>query len=303
MFHIIESITLYSRKLKNQLLSVAKADFSVFLGLQWALLGLLCVGCKSDFSTSHRFKGEYIVRHSNDSFVELKELQPEKRQAYPWEEGWVCDCPKITKNYFRCQGSALNPYRIIERNKSAERLYDCGGPQKHSLPIKDQEEFIYPILIDLLNHIQSKTGKRVIITCGHCCPEHNAYLSPTGLNIPSKHMIGAEVDFYVQGMEYNPQEVVELIFNYYKDNPKYEGKKEFIDFKRIEKNEKDQQAFVIAPWANKEIYIKILTKNEGRDFDNRHPYPYICIQVRYDMEKRENVFYSWEQAFYNLYRS
>ena len=30
---------------------------------------------------------------------------------------------------------------------------------------------------------------------------------------------------------------------------------------------------LIPPWYNKEILIKLFKKNEGRDLDNRHPYP------------------------------
>ena len=29
------------------------------------------------------------------------------------------------------------------------------------------------------------------------------------------------------------------------------------------------------PWFNKEIFIKLYRKSEGRDGDNRHPYPYL----------------------------
>lgn len=265
-------------------------------------LGTVLVGCKSDVSTRQRLKGEYIIRDSSDRFCELKELQCVKRDSYPWESDWPFEFEKISKSHFRCKGSALHPYRLVNRGAGVERLYDCGGIQKHSLPIRDNEECIYPVLIDLLNYIQIHTKKRVIITCGHCCPEHNAYMSLTGLNSPSKHMIGAEVDFYVQDMEYEPQKIVELIFSYYKENPKYEGKKEYVEFKRVEKTDKETVPLTIHPWVNKELYIKILLKHEGRDFDNRHLYPYISLQVRYDIEKKENVFYSWEKAFYSLHR-
>jgi hypothetical protein len=51
------------------------------------------------------------------------------------------------------------------------------------------------------------------------------------------------------------------------------------------------------PWYNKEILIKLYLKNEGRDFDNRHPYPYVSIQVRFDRELNEKVVCSWQKAF------
>ena len=50
------------------------------------------------------------------------------------------------------------------------------------------------------------------------------------------------------------------------------------------------------PWYNKEIFIKLFKSNEGRDYDNRHPFPYIAVQVRYDREKNERVVFSPEQA-------
>ena len=45
----------------------------------------------------------------------------------------------------------------------------------------------------------------------------------------------------------------------------------------------------IEPWQNKEILIKLYQKDEGRDLDNRHPHPYISIQVRYDRDRGEPV--------------
>ena len=57
-----------------------------------------------------------------------------------------------------------------------------------------------------------------------------------------------------------------------------------------------------APWYNKEIFIKLYKKKEGRNFDNRHPYPYISIQVRFDTELNERVIYSWDKAYKNYLR-
>ena len=44
-------------------------------------------------------------------------------------------------------------------------------------------------------------------------------------------MLGAEVDFYVQGMEEQPEQVIALILAYYREQPKYKGLKEFEEFK------------------------------------------------------------------------
>lgn len=262
------------------------------------LLSLITSGCSSSSSPSPATKGEYIFRRHEESLVQVEPMVPIKKISYPWEEDRQCQHPKITKDYFRCKGSSLNPVHLFQKEKEIVRFYDCGGTQRHSLPLRDQKEFIYPILIELLNYIQIQTGKRVVVTCGHCCPEHNSYLNPSSSNQTSKHMLGAEVDFYVQGMEQRPEKIVDYIFTYYKEQEKYKGLKEYQEFKRYE-TDKNGTNF---SWYNKEIFIKILQKNEGRDFDNRHPYPYICIQVRHDWDLDEKVNYSWDKAFRNFLR-
>ena len=272
--------------------------FAVILFL---LIGLLqgCSNSSSSLPSSSSLNGEYVFRLHDESFVEVEPMVSLKRAAYPWEEDRHCNYPKITKDFFRCKGSSLNPVHLVQTEKEIVRYYDCGGPQKHSLPLRDQKEFIYPILVDLLNHIQAKTGKRVVITCGHCCPDHNLYVDPSPSHHVSKHMLGAEVDFYVQGMEQQLEKIIELIFAYYREQSKYQGLKDFEEFKRYEKEDPN---VANQPWYNKEIFIKLFKKNEGRDFDNRHPYPYICLQVRHDWDLDEKVTYSWDKAFRNFHR-
>jgi len=262
-------------------------------------LGLFLGGCTDSSTPSSLPKGEYIFRHHNESLVEVEPMIPLKRTPYPWEENRQSHYSKITKDFFLCRGSPLNPVHLVQKEKEILRYYDCGGTQKHSLPLRDKKEFIYPVLIDLLNYIQTKSEKRVVVTCGHCCPEHNTYLNPSITNQTSKHMLGAEVDFYVQGMEEQPDRVIDLILAYYNEQPKYKGQKEFQEFKRYEKE--DNKIFT-PPWFNKEVFIKLFQKEEGRDFDNRHPYSYISIQVRYDWDLKEPVTYSWDKAFRNFHR-
>lgn len=259
---------------------------------------LLLVGC-SDSSSSAPVRGEYIFRRSDETLVKIEPVTPSKRPLYPWEEDSLSCYPKITKSFFQCKGSILNPVHLLQKEGEIVRYYDCGGAKKHSLPLRDQKEFIYPILIDLLNYIQTKTGKRVVITSGHCCPDHNLYLDPHPSNQASKHMLGAEVDFYVQGMEEKPEKIIDLILAYYNEQSKYKGLKDFEEFKRY--NKQDQKE-TTPPWYNKEVFVKLLKKHEGRDEDNRHPYPYICMQVRYDWDLDEGVSYSWDKAFHNLHR-
>lgn len=268
-------------------------------------IGLLCsflfLGSCSDFTqskSSHRsrqnLKGEYIYRNSEAKAFSINNPEQKIRDNYPWEEGQGLHYTKITKEYFRCRGSGANP-SIKEVSKDGKPLeyLDCEGGSKHSLPLIDGKEGIYPILIDLLNYIQKKTEKRVMITCGHRCPEHNIYADRSRLGRVSKHMIGAEVDFYVQGMENEPQKVINIIMAYYRENPAYYGQEKYQTFKRYEKGDAH---VAVQPWYNNEIYMKLVGKNEGRDFDNSHPYPYINIQVRYDRQRGEKVQYSWEKA-------
>jgi hypothetical protein len=258
-------------------------------------------GCSSSKPTvtSSTLTGEYIYRNQEDLPIQVDPMVHIKREFYPWEERQSGDYPKITKDFFRCKGSSLNPVRLIQKEKEIVRYYDCGGPQKHSLPLKDQKEFIYPILIDLLNYIQVKTNKQVVITCGHCCPDHNLYVNSSPAYQSNKHLIGAEVDFYVQGLEYEPEQIVNLIFNYYRETTKYKNLKDFEEFKHYEKNDSHIST---KPWYNQEIFVKLIKKNEGRDLDNRHSYPYLSIQVRYDWESKKKVNYSWDQAFRNFHR-
>lgn len=227
--------------------------------------------------------------------------QPELRtlDPYPWEKGQTAHSPKITKEYFRCKGSSLNPVHTEQQKGELVRYFDCGGSEKHSLPLRNGKEFIYPILIDLLNYIQANTQKKVVITSGHRCPEHNVYVDSSVANQSSKHLIGAEVSFYVQGMEDRSEAIVKLIQEYYKTTSKYQNQKEFLEFQRYEKPDAKVST---APWYNKEIFVKFFKKKEGRNFDNRHPYPYISIQVRYDWETQQKVVYSWDLAYKNYLR-
>lgn len=266
---------------------------------------LFLVGC-SGMEQSEReklrklnAKGEFVYRNHDECHYPLEVPQRQIRERYPWEMAYIGKHSKITKEYFRCKGLSTNPPHIDHKDPArAANYFDCGGFQKHSLPLKGEQEFVYPILIDLLNYIQSKTGCKVIITCGHRCPVHNAYADNSTYNQNSKHMVGAEVDFYVQGMENKPDEVIKLLMAYYKEMPHYRGDKEYLEFQRTSTGELNVST---PPWHNKEIFIKLNQKNEGRDFDNRHPYPYISVQVRFDRDGNEKVVSSWQKAF-NGYR-
>lgn len=241
-------------------------------------------------------KGEYIYRSRNDFFYPIAPPAHNSRAPYPWES--ESNLPRITKEFFRCKGSSLNPPIVDTTDpEKPTPCSDCEGGTRHGLPVIHNRENVYPILLDLLNYLQKKTGKRVIVTCGHRCPSHNTYADPAKENRTSKHQIGAEVDFYIQGMEDRPQEIAGLIMQYYQETPLYKGDKEFLEFKRQDKSDSS-----IQPWLNKEIFVKINQKNEGRDTDNRHPHPYLTIQVRYDTKLKERVQYDWTRANKNYPR-
>lgn len=270
------------------------------------LFCILCfVSCSSsnkndDEVSQQRYEQrEYIYRLHTDTFNTIPPAVVHHPDPYPWEKGFVGNHLKITKDFFRCRGCNLNPVHTAQEKGELVRYYDCGGAEKHSLPLRDQREFVYPILIDLLNYIQLKTQKRVVITSGHRCPDHNTYVDSSENNRFSKHMVGAEVSFYVQGMENHPETILKHIQNYYKETPKYEKKKEFLDFQRYQKGDTDVST---QPWMNKEIFVKLYKAKEGRNFDNRHPYPYLSIQVRYDLDTKEKVIYDWNKANNNFMR-
>ena len=265
----------------------------LILAILWTLSG--CSGLENSEKEKVRrrnCKGEYIYRSHNEYYYPISVPAHTPRAPYPWES--ESNLPRITKEFFRCKGNPLNSPIVDATDPEHPTPYtDCDGCSRHGLPVIHGKEGIYPILLDLLNYLQKKTGKRVVVTCGHRCPAHNAYSDTAKENKTSKHQIGAEVDFYVQGMEDRPLEIIGLLMQYYQETQFYKGQKEFINFQRYEK---DDTRVSTQPWMNKEIFIKLHQKTEGRDADNRHPYPYISIQVRYDRDRRERVLYDWQKA-------
>jgi len=143
----------------------------------YLLLIMISVGC-SNLEQSEKEKirksnekRERIYRYHDDIFYRHAEPVAQERDKYPWEENYVGSILKITKEYFRCKGSGLNP-KILVGEKSYR---DCDGIDDHGLPFVGGKEFVYPILIDILNYVQQKTQHKVIITCGYRCPVHNIY--------------------------------------------------------------------------------------------------------------------------------
>lgn len=239
---------------------------------------------------------EPIYRYSGDHTFSIPPPKKKTLPTYPWEKKnrWHV----ITKEHFRCRGKRQNPALIYEDGQGKmHRFTDCNG-RAHSLPIDDDDEHVYPILLELLNYIQEQTGHRAIVTCGHRCPDHNTWSDPTKQARHSKHQIGAEVDFYVETMEQTPQMIVDLLLQFYKE--RYPDTPAFSTFKRYERQDTNVST---PPWYNKEVFIKLFQQEEGRDKDNRHPYPYIGIQVRWDTKKQAGVAYSWPLAHKGYHRN
>ena len=237
--------------------------------------------------------GQVIYRSHDETYFSIEEPKKTSRQSYPWEETYIGAHVRITKEFFRCKGSSQNP--PITKTEASNDAYvaDCAGMQQHSLPFLDGKEHIYPALIELVNYLQEKTQKKVVISCGHRCPTHNTYADSSRYNQTSKHMIGAEVDFYIKGLEWSPEQIVELLAHYYHEHPTFSQDTQFTTFTRYEGG----TDVSTLPWYNKEIFIKLYKKDEGRDLDNRHRFPYISIQLKWDRDAGERVTYSWSKAF------
>ncbi len=272
-----------------------------WIGIATLLLLASCSGFEdSEYQRIRKSNetGEYIYRQAGDTQFKIPPSYSKEVQKYAWDQNEPGQSPRLTKEYFRCRGNTTNPAHMdLDKKGEVVRHADCGGPGTHSLPLREGHEFIYPTLLELVNYVQTKTGHHLVITSGHRCPTHNAYVDPSPANQFSKHMIGAEVDFYVEGLQDKPTTIVQILMDYYKD-ARFQGKREY----QFVRYEKDDTGVATRPWYNKEIFIKVYQKNEGRNFDNRHPYPYISVQVRYDVETQQKINYSWDLAFKNYMR-
>jgi len=257
----------------------------------WLLISSICFcSCSQQVSRSENVRmrkrnvvKENIFRWSKDCMFESVETHVAPLPEYPWRESrHFKHYVPITREFFRCKGNRSNLPRRIPGGR--EFFVDCLGLEQHGLPYAGGEEFIFPILITLLNYIQETLHSRVVITTGHRCPLHNKYADTSLLNMMSKHQIGAEVDFYVIGFETNYQQVVQRIINFYQKD-----------------REKEYRYFSCSlnyfnAWHNKEIMIRVHAREEERDMDNLHPYPYLTLEVLFDRQKETPVMYAENKA-------
>jgi len=274
----------------------------------WLTVLMLCLflcGCdtSSEVATPSADPSYYtytaVERLSSDRQFTPKPPQWTGRPSYSWERRFAGKYPRITKDFFRCRGSEINPIRFVHSGGNQAVCHrDCGGGEKHSLPLRDGKEFVYPVLIELLNYLQETTDSQVVITSGHRCPLHNTYVDATPENRASKHQVGAAVAFYVQGYEYQPEKIIDLIREYYKSHPEWKDNAAFTNFSTYQK----KTDVSTPPLMNKEVLVKTYNAEEGRNFDNRHPYPYLQVQVRWDRDTKKPVNYTWHGAHRNYHR-
>jgi len=231
---------------------------------------------------------ERIHRHHYEEFASYDLPRHRLRPSYPWEERLIGEMVKISKEHFRCRGHQTHPIKRTTNSRGETIcLVDCGGIDRHSLPVREGKEFIYPALIELLGYVQERLKRPVIVTCGHRCPAHNQYADDSKRARTSKHLVGAEVDFYVEGYEESPESVIELLVQYYREN----GEMGPLATHR------GLSSLARVPLSNREVVVRLYGKTEGRDFDNEHPYPYISIELLYDKEAKKRVHYTWHGSF------
>ena len=245
---------------------------------------LLLLGCsgleKSETQKVRKANAvqEPIYRLSSERYAKMDKGAPVVRQRYPWETAIVGNFPLVTKEFFRCKGSMSHPDR--------DKVRDCGGIDQHSLPLRNNEEFVYPALLEILNYVQASLKKRVVVTCGHRCPVHNTYADPSRAAKSSKHMVGAEVDFYVEGTQFAPYDVIKAIMEYYHTNERTRDLLPYTHFSQMKQS----------GWMNREVVIRLYDQDKGRDFDNQHEYPYISIELRHDFERKRPIHFNWNDA-------
>ncbi len=250
------------------------------------LLFLLLFSCSNTETRleKKRMKNNYstekIYRHSSEFAYKQEPCELVQKVPYPWENDTAF--PKITINSLRCRGSSNNP--LV---KKLEKVYeDCNGMHDHGLPYVDGDEFVYPVLITLLNKVQKAFEKKVVVTSGHRCPKHHTYMT-LGESKISKYMIGARVDFFIEGMERRPEEIIEKIKEFYKEDSVFV---------------KSVQLDGTIAWTNKEVRLSVSKEGEHSIIDGKK-HPVVTIDVRYDREKKTPIQLDWNQAYTGYIRN
>jgi hypothetical protein len=259
--------------------------FIVFLAL------VLC-GCSGmEKSEQEKIKkmhalSEPILRYAGEQFHAINFPEKKVRERYSWENTLAHQFPKITKEAFRCKGSGNPKPKILRENVA---IFDCQGADKHSLPLNDDKEMIYPALLEILNYLQDHLRKKVVVTSGHRCYAHQTYLLGTSSGALTKYLIGAQVDFLIDGIQASSEKIIACLSAYYQEL--FPDQKEY----QLEKS-------VAGVWQNKEISLKLFAKHEGRNEDNAHEYPYLSIELKHDRLLDKKIQVNMQQAMNGYYR-
>lgn len=262
-------------------------DVDMRQSLYLILFLFLCISCSTadQRAEKRRMKenesSERIYRLSHQKFYEEKPATLVKKEPYPWESGF--EFPLITMDHFRCRGHGK------VRSSGDKEFKDCQGLADHGLPYGDNDERVFPVLIKHLNQLQKDFEKKVVITSAHRCPKHHAFLT-YGKSKISRYMIGAKVDFYLEGLQHQTDQVVDKLKSYYKGDEGYES------FYQV--RNKDGTI----SWHNKEVIITVNHEGEHKDLD-KLKHPVVSIDVRYDREKSENIVLDWKRAYEGYIRN
>ncbi|MEG1542260.1 MAG: hypothetical protein RRZ67_02520 [Victivallaceae bacterium] len=200
----------------------------------FSLIACLCcmTACHPQHGKKKYISHYSIVGQKTGRFFFLPESQKRSPPNYPHREYMEKVIPSVTKQSFRCKG----------KGDFANNTFDCKGIFEHGLPLRDNKEFVYPCLIDLLNYIIKKSGVKVTITEGHSCPNHKKHLNPESPDLTSKHLIGAAVTF--KTIDLSTEKLFRIIKRYYAVHPAYRTCPEYTNF-----NQEDLQLF------NKEVFV------------------------------------------------
>lgn len=136
---------------------------------------------------------------------------------------------------------------------------DCHKGRRPAIPMASA-------ILRLMEKLRCRVGDKVVVTSGYRSPAHNAYLwawvaarrpGRNSVSRRSRHTGGGAVDFYVKG--YSHPRLIKL-------------------------------ARMLKQWAGKlpkplrgsreSIWVRVYRKEEGREPDNLHPFPYIHLELR-----------------------
>ncbi|MBN1150956.1 DUF882 domain-containing protein [candidate division WOR-3 bacterium] len=181
---------------------------------------------------------------------------------------------EITVEDFRCKGdSGENPPIVW----NGETFYDGDSG---TLPRRG----IDPDLLDLLNDLQNEINSQVFIISGYRSIKHNRYIAadlykyvnengdsgnPHEVSMTSKHIMGAAADFYVEGYEDRPENVLESLLKVIEEN----GDSSYPVVSKVglrPRSSGSVYSYYAYPSYKTDIWwIHPYAENEGRDLDCR----------------------------------